>query len=61
MPVLVLLLLLLRVLLALPLTQPHPLLPAFASADERVWEGDVAAAFLEAFSRHISNPYRLFQ
>lgn len=31
------------------------------SADNRVYDGEVASQFLAAFSRHISNPYRLFQ
>ncbi|KAL4449482.1 hypothetical protein ABPG77_007126 [Micractinium sp. CCAP 211/92] len=31
------------------------------SADNRVYDGEVASQFLAAFSRHIANPYRLFQ
>jgi hypothetical protein len=31
------------------------------AADQRVYDSEVASQFLEAFSRHISNPYRLFQ
>ena len=55
---------------ALPLMahSPPPLLLPFFSlslfpgaADQRVYDGEVASQFLEAFSRHISNPYRLFQ
>lgn len=32
-----------------------------SAADNRVYDGEVASQFLAAFSRHIANPYRLFQ
>jgi pyruvate dehydrogenase E2 component (dihydrolipoamide acetyltransferase) len=31
------------------------------SADQRVYDGEVASAFLGAFSRAMANPYRLYQ
>ena len=31
------------------------------SADNRVYDGEVASRFLQAFSRHIGNPYSLLQ
>lgn len=39
----------------------QPCCPCPPAADNRVYDGEVASQFLAAFSRHIANPYRLFQ
>lgn len=39
----------------------HTLMTVTLSADQRVYDSEVASAFLVAFSRAMANPYRLYQ